>query len=210
MDFDSLTAGAETRNLVILGGFHPGADDACPKMTETLILLGPDPSRFWPGLLACPEAEMADPVDAWSRRVIGNWACDLGGKALFPFGDPVQPFLSWALKSGRCWSSPVGMLVHDTQGLMVSFRGALALRERVDLPPAPTRPCDACRQPCVSACPVGALGAGGYDTAACHGFLDTAGGADCLSSGCLARRACPVSPARAAEQSAHHMRYFHK
>jgi hypothetical protein len=38
-----------------------------------------------------------DPIDRWSRRVIGHMACDLGAKALFPFGGPPwHPFIAWA------------------------------------------------------------------------------------------------------------------
>ncbi len=96
---------------------------------------------------------------------------------------------------------------------MVSFRGALALRERLDLPPAPPAPCLTCpERPCLSACPVGALTERGYDLPACHAYLDTAPGQDCMSSGCAVRRACPVSArhARMPEQSAYHMGQFHR
>jgi epoxyqueuosine reductase len=52
-------------------------------------------------------------------------ACDLGAKALFPFGGPPwHPFIAWAKRSGRAWESPVGFLVHDQAGLMVSYRAA--------------------------------------------------------------------------------------
>jgi epoxyqueuosine reductase len=58
-----------------------------------------------------------DPIDRWSRRVIGHMACDLGAKALFPFGGPPwHPFIAWAKRSGRAWESPVGFLVHDRAG----------------------------------------------------------------------------------------------
>jgi epoxyqueuosine reductase len=98
------------------------------------------------------------------------------------------------------------------QGLMVSFRGALALKERVELPPPLQRPCDTCHKPCVTACPAGALTDAGYDVPACHAFLDTCAGADCMNGGCLVRRACPVSQsyARMKDQSAYHMRQFHR
>jgi hypothetical protein len=67
-------------------------------------------------------------------------ACDLGAKALFPFtGPPWHPFIAWARRSGRAWESPVGFLVHDRAGLMVSYRGALALSHRIDLPATPGR-----------------------------------------------------------------------
>ncbi len=180
-------------------------------------MLGPEEPGFWAHLTA--EREWADgqpdPIDRWSSRIIGDLSLSLGGQALFPFGGPpYHPFYAWALRTGRAWSSPVTLLVHETAGLMVSYRGAIALRERLDLPSAsPQRPCDTCDgKPCLDACPVGALTENGYDVPACHGFLDTAGGADCLSSGCALRRACPVSHAygRLPEQSAYHMRLFHR
>jgi hypothetical protein len=139
----------------------------------------------------------------------------LGAEPLFPFGGaPYLPFLRWAIASGRAWQSPAGMLVHDVAGLMVSYRGALRFSQNIELPPTSASPCTTCvGQPCVTACPVDALSAArGYDVAACHGFLDTPPGDDCLSQGCKARRVCPVSQAfgRDPEQSAFHMSYFHR
>ena len=202
--------------LILLGGFQAVPEDALPDGTRTLLLVGPRQPGFWLHLTAQPEWRdgTPDPVDRWSRRVIGRIACDLGAKALFPFGGPPhRPFYTWALRSGRVWSSPVRLLVHDEAGLMVSFRGALALKKRVDLPPPPPLPCDSCAgQPCRTACPAGALTDAGYDLPACHAWLDTAPGQDCMTAGCAVRRACPVSArhARMQEQSAYHMRQFHR
>ena len=202
--------------LMIYGGYHPVADETVPEGTQTLVLVGPG-TDYWPHFTASPEWQdgTPDPVDRWSSRVLAHLAEDLSATAFLPFGGPPYvPFLSWAIKTGRCWSSPVGMLVHDTTGLFVSFRGALALPEHLDLPPPPLAPpCETCPdQPCRTTCPVSALGANGYDTDACHGYLETKAGADCLTNGCAARLACPVSAGanRQPEQSAHHMRYFHK
>lgn len=200
--------------LTVLGGFNLAEDEAgLPKGTRSLLLLGPREPGFWPHLTSQPEWDGApDPVDRWSRRVIGRIACDLRAKALFPFGGPpYHPFFQWALRSGRIRQSPLRLLVHDEQGLMVSFRGALALKQRVELPPSDP-PCPDCAAPCLTACPVGALGAEGYDVARCHQHLDQPAGAECLSAGCLARRACPVSLtyARMKDQSAYHMRQFHR
>lgn len=202
--------------LTVLGGFAAGPEDDLPKGTRTLLLLGPRQPGFWPLLTASPEWQdgTPDPVDRWSRRVIGRTACDLGAKALFPFGGPpYRPFYAWALRTGRVHASPVRLLVHDEAGLMVSFRGALALKQALALPPPPPAPCDICAgRPCLTACPPRALTAAGYDLPPCHAFLDTAEGADCMSGGCLVRRACPVSRghARMPEQSAYHMRQFHR
>jgi epoxyqueuosine reductase len=211
----ALTARLAAERLEVLGGFATDQDeDGLPAGTRTLLLIGPAEPGFWPHLTAQPEWDGApDPVDRWSRRVIGRLACDLGAKALFPFGGPpYHPFYRWALRSGQVWESPVRLLVHARQGLMVSFRGALALKETVPVPAPASRPCDSCPAPCLTACPVGALTGAGYELPTCHAFLDRSEGQDCMTGGCLVRRACPVSQsyARLPEQSAYHMRRFHK
>ena len=207
-EYAAIAAAALRAELDIMGGVHEDGG--------TILLLGPS-ARFWPALKSGPEWQdgAPDPVDRWSLRVIGALAADLGGEALFPFGGPPYlPFLRWATASGRAWQSPAGMIVHDTAGLWVSYRGALRFSHQIPLPRAGLSPCETCAdQPCMSACPVDALSAArGYDVAACHAFLDTPAGDDCLSHGCKARRACPVSQAfgRDPEQSAFHMSYFHR
>lgn len=200
--------------LTVLGGYVAAEGDALPDDTATLLLIGPG-KGFWPHITASAEWAdgAADPVDRWSRRVIGRLACDLGAKALFPFGGPPwHPFQTWARRTGRVWDSPVRLLVHDTQGLMVSFRGALALREALALPPPGPSPCATCAgQPCRTACPAGALTPAGYDVPACQAWLDRPEGAGCMTAGCAVRRACPLSQSydRMSEQSAYHMRRFH-
>ena len=150
----------------------------------------------------------------WSTRILNKLARDHSATPFLPFGGaPYAPFFSWALKTKRAWSSPVGMLVHDITGLMVSYRGALSLSGRLDLPATPKKPCSLCARPCLSTCPVNALSAeDGYNTDVCHAHLSTPAGKTCVSEGCLARRACPVSTGanRTIEQSAHHMSYFHR
>lgn len=196
-----------------MGGFSCEGEAGLPEGTRTLVLIGPAEPGFWPHLLAQPEWSGPDPVDRWSRRVIGQIACDFGAKALFPFGGPPwHPFHEWALRSGQAWQSPVRLLVHARQGLMVSYRGALALHSALDLPPPAPRPCDTCPAPCLAACPASALTGAGYDLPACHAFLDCDQGASCMDGGCLVRRACPLSAtyARMPEHSAYHMRMFHR
>lgn len=211
-----IEAGAAPHHLAVFGGFHPTSRDSTPAGTRTLLLFGPQEPGFWPHVSRQPEFldQRPDPMDRWSARVMTALARQFDSQALFPFGGPpYQPFISWALRSGRAWTSPVGLLVHDRAGLFISYRGALALPRRIALPPAPQRPCDSCAgQPCRSACPVAALTETGYDLASCHAYLDTEPGKDCMTRGCAVRRACPVSAAhgRLAEQSAFHMKAFHK
>ncbi|MEM7642034.1 MAG: ferredoxin [Pseudomonadota bacterium] len=198
-DLATLETQAKARALTLLGGFQ---DDG-----QTTLLLGPDPATFWPTLQAAPDAHAPDPVDAYSTRVITAWATDLGATPSFPFGQPVHPFVTWALKTGRCHISPVGLLVHDGQGLLVSFRGALTFDAPIDLPPPPPNPCPTCPAPCRTACPVDALSRDAYDIPACRAHLATPANT-CMPQGCAARRACPLSPPRPDAQAAHHMRAF--
>ncbi|ABG31087.1 ferredoxin [Roseobacter denitrificans] len=214
MTYDALQAAALTRSLTILGGFHPAADDGVPPGFQTLLLLGPHEPGFWASFTQSPEWQdgAPDPMDRWSTRVIDAWAADLDALALYPFGGPpFKPFFSWALKTGRVHASPIMLLVHDSAGLFVSFRGALALRDRIDLPPNPANPCLGCiDQPCTTTCPVDALDGKNYDVVACKTFLEQAGGQDCMAYGCAARRVCPVSQQypRTSAQSAYHMTTF--
>lgn len=213
---DEIASAALAVQLDIFGAFHPAPGDGTPEGTGTLVLLGPHEPGFWAAVTAAPEWAdgWADPLDRWSARVVGNLAARFGARALFPFGGPPHlPFHAWALASGTAWESPVRLLVHERAGLMVSYRGALALSVRLALPAPPAAPpCMDCTRPCLAACPVGALSQSGYDLPACHGFLDTAPGAECMSRGCAVRRACPVSRSygRLPAQSAYHMGLFHR
>ena len=105
----AVQAALAAHHLTVLGGFHPTEEDGTPPGTETLLLLGPAEPGFWAHMTAQPEwlDDAPDPVDRWSRRVIGTIACDLGAKALFPFGGPpYHPFYQWALRTGRVGSAP--------------------------------------------------------------------------------------------------------
>ena len=57
--------------------------------------------------------------------------------------------------------------------------------------------CDTCvDKPCLSACPVNAFGPNGFDVASCRAYLNTEPGRKgCMTSGCMARDACPVGRA---------------
>ncbi|NNE87258.1 MAG: ferredoxin [Silicimonas sp.] len=205
---------ARADHLAVLGAFHTDAEDAALGL-GTLILLGPDEPGFWHYVTA--QTEFTDstpnPLDRWSHRTITALARRLGGTPYFPFGTPVRPFITWALRSGRAWVSPAQLLVHDTAGLFVSYRGAILVPGELDLPPPPPKPCESCAtKPCLTACPADALTANGYDLPACHAFLETKDGKTCMTQGCAVRRACPLARTypRVDAQSAYHMAQFHK
>lgn len=206
MTLAALNAEARAEALVLRGALHEDG--------WTVLLLGPDEPGFWPVFAASGEyADGApDPLDRWSKRVIGRLAARWGGKAAFPSdGPPYPPFLRWATEAGTAWTSPVGPLVHDEAGLLISYRGAVLIPGALDLPPPPENPCPACSQPCATACPVGALAPGRlYDVPACQAYLRTEAGTECRLRGCRVRHACPLSQNlhRSGEQAAFHMRSF--
>ncbi len=212
MSLDALARKAQAVHLEVFGALHTlPADDIGDG---TLVLLGPAEPGFWAHVSESPEFTdgAPDPLDRWSARVISVLADEMDGTAFFPFGTPLRPFMSWALRSGRAWSSPVRLLVHDHAGLMVSFRGAVLLRDRLTLPPTGPFPCETCiERPCLTACPVGALTGADYDLDRCHDFLDRAQGTICMSQGCAVRHSCPAGHKyrRVNAQSAFHMERFH-
>jgi hypothetical protein len=207
MSLAELNTAARPFGLFVMGALH--------EEDQTLALLGAG-AGLWPQFLTSDECcdGAPDPLDRWSKRVLGGLARDHDATALFPSdGPPYAPFIRWAMETGHFFQSPTGMMVHPTAGLMISIRGALKVPQvwALDLPPA-ENPCLACvDRPCVTACPVGALSDDhDYDVPACKAFLDTSPGKDCMTQGCRVRRACPVSQSfqRDPAQSAFHMRSF--
>ncbi len=213
----------QAAGLTPRGAFNPRPEDGVPEPAAgrpamTLVLTGNAGPAMWAAFSAArdPAVEL---LDDWSRDVLEPLARSFGALALFPFQKPHLPFQRWAQKAEACHASPLGMFIHPDHGLWHGYRGALALAERLALPPADSRPrpCDECPdRPCLNTCPVGAFRAGGdgasYDVPACARHLDSPAGADCMALGCRARRACPEG--RTAryqpEQAGFHMRAFLK
>jgi len=217
----AIAAALEAEGLRLLGAFHPAEDDAVPPLTDgracgTLILAGNIGGSLWPAFSAAPEAGDGTPdaLDRWSARVLGGLAASFGGEPLYPFGGPpYRPFQRWARRGEPLTPSPLGMLIHPDYGLWHAYRGALAFPHPLDLPPSDVRPipCRTCAdKPCLSACPVGAFTAAGYDVPRCVKHISTEAGADCMGQGCRARRACPVGRAARYDpaQSRFHMEAF--
>lgn len=225
---DDINKALHKAGLTPRGAFTPEPEDGVPELAAgrpamTLVLAGNAGPAMWTAFSAArnPAVEL---LDDWSRDVLEPLARSFGAVALFPFRKPHLPFQRWAQKAEPCYASPLGMFIHPDHGLWHGYRGALALAERLALPPAENRPrpCDKCPdRPCLNTCPVGAFrvgdDAGGgaatsYDVAACARHLDSPAGADCMALGCRARRACPEGQAARYQpaQAAFHMRAFLK
>ncbi len=201
--------------LCNLGAFEINSGDKNLDGYKSLILIGPNEPDFWFKFKNSYEYRYIDkdPLDQWSERKISDLAKTFDAKPFFPFKKrPVLPFYSWALRSGRMWVSPVNLLVHETRGLMVSFRGALALKHsliedstRVKSNPSP---CISCPAPCISSCPVGALTRNNYAVEKCQKYVKDSYASPCRQ-GCLVRQSCPVGQTfREKEQSSFHMQAF--
>ena len=219
--FETAIAAIEAEGLAIRGAFHVAADDSVPPFADgtpaaTLVLVGNTGRGMWAVFSASEEAADGGPnaLDRWSRRVVSRLALALGGAPHYPFGGPPWlPFIRWAQRAGPVYPSPIGPLVHPDFGLWHAYRGAIALRECIDLPPRDDRasPCETCAdRPCLTSCPVGVFSASGYDVAGCVTHIESRAGALCLDAGCLARHACPVGRETAYDppQATFHMRAF--
>jgi hypothetical protein len=219
-DFAALDQRAVALGLGLRGAFNPlpgeGADwVTVPWEPQTLVLLGFTGGVQWPIFAASPEAAdgRPDPLDRWSRRVISGLANEWGGVAAYPNDSPPLPFQQFAVRCEAVHRSPIGLLIHERWGLWHAYRGVLILPARLALPNSARgeHPCVSCAtRPCLSACPVGAISAAGYDVDTCIRHVESAAGVDCRECGCRARRSCPVAPGHryGAPQMQFHMAAF--
>lgn len=211
MDHPVLNA-IRRESFTALGWFAPNEDDRVPAGTQFVILIGnagPDMFRRF----ARERDPSRDLMDDWCREVIGRLARDLDARAAFPFDRPPLPFLTWARRAKAGHVSPLGMNIHSVYGLWHAFRAALLFPVAFDLPPPSpgAHPCETCQaKPCLSACPVGAFTGTSYDVPRCVDHIASPQGQDCMTGGCLARRACPVGRpfTYGREQMQFHMRAF--
>lgn len=210
---DDLSSSLAEFGLLPRGAFHPGPDDAAPDGMGTILLVGHAGPGMWRAF-ASADRVGEHALDDWSAAVLDDIARAAGATAYYPSdGPPYQPFQRWAMKAEPVRSSPLGIVIHPDYGLWHGYRGALAFTETLPLPPRDDRasPCETCAdRPCLSTCPVGAFGQGGYDVPACAAHLRAQAGSDCMALGCRARRACPAGREYIYEapQAAFHMIAF--
>ena len=224
--------------LRLRGCWVPAPGEGLPAMpggrpATVVWMVGVVGSAFWPIFKASiPYRDyvrdgLPDPLDRWSRDIGDKLASRWGGVALYPFDGPphqptFHPFQQWASRAEPLQTSPLMLRIHPEFGLWHAYRFALALPECMpgELPsassPSLTRLpshdlCLTCHgQPCLSACPVDAYPGHGFKLDACAAHLHTDEGADCMATGCLSRRACPVGQGSRydPEHAAFHMQAF--
>jgi len=198
--------------LRLLGGWIPQPPDGLASLAAGPVavvwMVGQAGSECWPAFAASQFAAdgLPDPLDRWSQDIGDKLARACGGRAIYPSdGPPYAPFQQWARRAELLGTSPLMLQIHPQYGLWHAYRFALGLavldaQDAAALLQTGARPvvdlCLACDgQPCLSACPVDAFTPGAYDLDRCAGHLHAQAGSDCMATGCLARRACPIGSA---------------
>lgn len=206
---DSIAAALAAHGLEPRGGFAFELGEAAPagasgRPARAVLLVGHAGGAIWPHFRrwrAAQPTATSDPLDRWSRRVIGDVAAAFGARAVSPSDRPFLPFQAWAIRAEGLQPSPLGILMHPQYGLWHAYRGALLFEDdAVALKiaafragPVPEHACDGCAaKPCLSACPVGAHSATAFDHGGCLAHVRSDAGGLCITGGCLDRNACPV------------------
>ena len=215
--YRDLASAIEPTGMVARGGFAVGPDDPVPVLADgrrpaTVVIVGNVGGTMWP-IFRAEERDEPDPLDAWTRRRLRPIAERFGAEFVHPSDEPFQPFQRWAQRASDVWQSPIGLLVHPTDGLWHALRGAFLFADPVEgLPPTgvATSPCIGCDAPCLTTCPVDAFTADGYDHVSCREHVRSGDEPECLEAGCAARRACPVAAdgSYGPDQMHFHMRAF--
>ena len=192
--------------LIPRGAIRFGPDDAPPPglagtPAKSVLLVGQAGAAPWASFSAWRKSQpaaLADPLDTWSREIIGGVARRFGARAVFPSDKPYLPFQQWAMRAEGLRPSPLGVLMHPEYGLWHAYRGALLFD--VEIAAAPPREvihlCDLCiGKPCLKACPVDAYSDSGFAYDACRSHVRSVEGRRCRDDGCLDRNACPYGTA---------------
>lgn len=188
--------------LILRGGFNFTSDDAPPAglsgvFATSVLLVGQAGAAPWPHFQRWLEHQpraTANPLDTWSREVIGAVAEEFAARAVSPSDKPYLPFQQWAVRAEGLKPSPLGILMHPEFGLWHAYRGALLLDVYIDVeaPQEQSHLCDLCDgKPCLKSCPVGAYSEAGFAYRDCVDHVRGALGAPCRKGGCLDRNVCP-------------------
>jgi hypothetical protein len=202
MSYSQVSAALAAHGLIPRGGLDLTGDEAAPAgpsgaPAKALLLVGQAGAAPWPYFrqwLGQQAGPVADPLDTWSREVIGKVAQKFGARAVSPSDRPYLPFQQWAMRAEGLKPSPLGILMHPEYGLWHAYRGALLFEDEIAVP-APRdviHLCAACTEkPCMKSCPVDAYSGQGFAHDACLGHVRGPHGGPCRTGGCLDRNACP-------------------
>lgn len=179
----------------------------------TLLLLGSTGQELWASVQARPASP--DPVDTFVAEVLDQLRARIrpATRLLWPDPSPSAafPISTAARQAGWGHRSRMGLTIHPRHGLWVACRAAILVSDPIpeDLePPAPS-PCTTCADaPCVSACPIDAVGGPtGVDLVPC--FTERLRPEAACGAACAARLSCPVGATfrYSDAQIAHHQRF---
>ena len=216
-----IAAALAGNGLILRGGFNFGAQDSPPPGPSgapagAAVLVGQAGAAAWPHFLDWRSRQsvgLADPLDSWSRDVIGAVARRFGARAVGPNDKPFLPFQQWAMRAEGLRPSPLGILMHPHYGLWHAYRGVLLFDRELSFPQRDevVHLCDGCvEKPCLKSCPVDAYSRGGFAYQACLSHVRGSDGGACRTVGCLDRNACPYGTAYRypADMQAFHMAAF--
>jgi len=218
---EDIAAALSADGLILRGGFNFASGEETPTglsgaPVKSVLLVGQAGAEPWPHFLRWrqnqPQA-IANPLDTWSREVIGAVAKDFGARAISPSDKPYLPFQQWAMRTEGLKPSPLGILMHPKYGLWHAYRGALMFEDEIALqePRQAIHLCDTCvEKPCLKSCPIDAYSEDGFAYESCLGHVRGQDGAPCRNGGCLDRNACPYGTdyRYPAEVQAFHMASF--
>ena len=190
--------------LTLRGTFNFSPDEDAPtgpdgRPARGVLLVGNVGGGFWPVFQRWREqgrATISNPLDTWSREIIGGIGELFDARAVSPSDQPFLPFQQWAIRAEALRPSPLGILMHPQYGLWHAYRGALLFSEPFDLIGSPPRLhlCDGCAaKPCLQSCPVSAHAPAGFNHSGCVYHVRSIAGAACRHVGCLDRNACPYA-----------------
>ncbi|MER9305652.1 4Fe-4S dicluster domain-containing protein [Mesorhizobium sp. M0293] len=203
---DRIAAALLANGLVLRGGFNFASGEAPPTGSSgaaaaAVLLVGQAGAAPWSHFLRWREKQpqkIPNPLDTWSREVIGAVAETFGARAVSPSDKPYLPFQQWAMRAEGLRPSPLGILMHPRYGLWHAYRGALLFEDALPVQAAEAAPylCDTCvEKPCLKSCPVDAYSAQGFAYQSCLAHVRGVNGEPCRSGGCLDRNACPYGTA---------------
>ncbi|WP_181175810.1 4Fe-4S dicluster domain-containing protein [Mesorhizobium sp. B2-3-4] len=218
---EEITAALGANGLILRSGFVFSDHETAPHgasgvPARSVLLVGQAGAAPWPHFSRWRELQpesIVNPLDTWSRQVIGQVAEKYEARAVSPSDKPYLPFQQWAVRAEGLKRSPLGILMHPRYGLWHAYRGALLFEDEIAFPvtePAPHL-CDTCvEKPCLKSCPVDAYSNDGFAYQACLAHVRGADGEPCRAGGCLDRNACPYGTAYRypADIQAFHMASF--